>query len=127
MNSRLSVNVSSEIGELQGVILHTPGAEVENMTPMDAHRALYSDILNLEVARKEYSQINGVLSKITRTYQIKDLLYEVVSKTKAKNQLIDTICQHEGVLHLKEELANIPSKQLVNILIEGLPLKRNSL
>lgn len=127
MKSRLTVDVSSEIGELQGVILHTPGAEVENMTPMDAHRALYSDILNLEVARREYSQINGVLSKVTQTFQIKDLLYEVVRKQHAKEELISLICMHEGVMHLKEELLDIPPKQLVNTLIEGLPLKRNSL
>ncbi|MDD2277963.1 MAG: arginine deiminase family protein [Bacteroidales bacterium] len=127
MNRKLSVDVSSEIGELQGVILHTPGAEVENMTPMDAHRALYSDILNLDVARKEYAQLCGVLSKVTKTYEIKDLLYEVLSKPNAKQELINKICLHEGAMHLKEELGDIPPKQLVNTLIEGLTLKRNSL
>ena len=71
----MEINVSSEIGTLGGVIIHTPGAEVENMTPMDAHRALYSDILNLSVARKEYAQLNGVLSKVTKVFQISDLLY----------------------------------------------------
>ena len=46
----LNLNIQSEIGELEGVILHTPGAEVENMTPGTAQRALYSDILNLSIA-----------------------------------------------------------------------------
>ena len=127
MNTKLAVNVSSEIGELQGVILHTPGAEVENMTPIDAHRALYSDILNLEVARKEYAQISGVLSKVTKTYQVSELLYEVIRKPFAREELINTICKHEGVMHLREEIASIPSKELVNLLIEGLPLNRNTL
>lgn len=127
MSSKLSVNVTSEIGELQGVIIHTPGAEVENMTPMEAHRALYSDILNLEVARKEYSQISGVLSKVTKTYQVSELLYEVIRKPSAREELINTICKHEGVMHLREEIASIPSKELVNLLIEGLPLNRNTL
>jgi arginine deiminase len=27
------VDIRSEIGELEGVIIHTPGPEVENMTP----------------------------------------------------------------------------------------------
>lgn len=127
MSNKLNVNVHSEIGELEGVIIHTPGAEVENMTPMDAHRALYSDILNLEVARKEYSQLSGVLSKVTRTYEVSELLYEVVRKPAARDELIETICKHEGVMHLRDELANTPSKQLASILIEGLPLTRNSL
>ena len=47
--SAISLNVQSEIGKLEGVILHRPGAEVENMTPQTAQRALYSDILNLSI------------------------------------------------------------------------------
>ena len=64
--STLSLNVQSEIGKLQGVILHSPGAEVENMTPGTAQRALYSDILNLSIAQREYEQLKGVLGNIQR-------------------------------------------------------------
>ena len=71
MNPIIEVNVQSEIGKLNGVILHTPGEEVENMTPENAERALYSDIINLSIAREEYKQISGVLSKITRTYLVR--------------------------------------------------------
>ena len=46
MNPIVEVNVQSEIGKLNGVIIHTPGEEVENMTPENAERALYSDIIN---------------------------------------------------------------------------------
>lgn len=127
MSSKMRVCVNSEIGELQGVILHTPGAEVENMTPIDAHRALYSDILNLEVARKEYAQLSGILAKVTKTFQVSELLYEVIRKPNAREELINTICKHEGVMHLRDELASFPSKKLVSLLIEGLPLKRNTL
>ena len=55
------IDIQSEIGELEGVILHTPGPEVENMTPQNAERALYSDILNLSVAQKEYAQLSDLL------------------------------------------------------------------
>ena len=37
----LNINIQSEIGGLDAVLLHTPGAEVENMTPKMAQRALY--------------------------------------------------------------------------------------
>jgi len=74
----VKVNVQSEIGRLKGVILHTPGAEVENMTPCTAQRALYSDILNLSIAQKEYSQLDGVLKRYTKTYQVNDLLKTVL-------------------------------------------------
>jgi arginine deiminase len=127
METKLSVNVHSEIGTLEGVIIHSPGAEVENMTPMDAHRALYSDILNLSVAQKEFAQISSVLSKVTKTFEVKDLLYEVVRKPFARDELINTICKHEGVMHLRDELSSIASKDLVKLLIEGLPIIRNTL
>lgn len=62
----LNINVHSEIGKLEGVIIHLPGAEVENMTPENAERALYSDILNLSVALPEYNNFAGVLRKFTK-------------------------------------------------------------
>ncbi|MFA5649463.1 MAG: arginine deiminase family protein [Bacteroidales bacterium] len=127
MSGKINICVNSEIGELQGVIIHTPGEEVENMTPVNAHRALYSDILNLDVAKKEYSQLSGVLSKITKTFQVSDLLYEVISKPSAREELIRTICQRENALHLYDELASIPPKQLGSLLIKGLPLIKDTL
>jgi arginine deiminase len=57
---KINVGVSSEIGLLEGVMIHTPGHEVENMTPGNAQRALYSDILNLSVATREYAHLKGV-------------------------------------------------------------------
>ena len=56
--------INSEFGKLEGVIVHTPGSEVENMTPGNAERALYSDILNLSIASNEYAQLTGVLKKV---------------------------------------------------------------
>ncbi|HRW62511.1 MAG TPA: arginine deiminase, partial [Bacteroidales bacterium] len=73
MAGKININVRSEIGELEAVILHTPGSEVENMTPKNAERALYSDILNLSVAKKEYAQLSNVLGKLTKTFEVKDL------------------------------------------------------
>jgi Arginine deiminase len=127
MDSRVEINVCSEVGELEGVILHTPGAELENMTPKNAQRALYSDILNLAVARKEYAQLSGVLSKIAKTYQVSDLLTQVVSNEKAKEHLIDQICNLENNYGIKDELLMLDPKELSRQLIEGVTLKRNNL
>ncbi len=62
-SSKMTLNVQSEVGKLDAVLTHYPGPEVENMTPRNAQRALYSDILNLSIARKEYDQQLGVLYK----------------------------------------------------------------
>ena len=68
-NNDYSVRINSEIGELEAVIIHSMGSEVENMTPENAERALYSDILNLSVAQTEYFQFREVLRKTTKVSQ----------------------------------------------------------
>jgi arginine deiminase len=127
MSTPIVPNVTSEIGELEAVILHTPGPEVENMTPGNAERALYSDILNLPVAIEEYQQLSGVLEKVCKTFQVKDLLSEILIDPDIKVSLIERICTHEKVLNIKEDLLALNHKELAAQLIEGVALKRDSL
>ncbi len=127
MIKTIDTGVFSEIGELEGVILHTPGKEVENMTPSNAERALYSDILNLSVAVEEYQQFSGVLEKVTQTFQVKDLLAEILEQPKIKLSLIEKICTYEQVLNIKEDLLELPAQELARQLIEGVNLKSDSL
>ena len=123
----LSLNIQSEIGELEGVILHTPGAEVENMTPGTAQRALYSDILNLSIAKTEYDQLQGVLGKYTRTFQVTDLLEQVLANYSQREMLIKKVCESEGALEYYEQLMAMPSAELAKALIEGVPARKNTL
>ena len=64
MSSKLKVGVTSEIGDLEGVIIHVPGLEVENMTPKNHESALYGDILNLSIAQQEYYYFKTVLENM---------------------------------------------------------------
>ena len=123
----LKINVQSEIGRLDAVLLHTPGAEVENMTPRMAQRALYSDILNLHIARREYEQIEGVLSKVAKVYQVRDLLAMVLDDPEARRELITRICIAERAGNCFETLMAMTTPQLVTALIEGLPARIDTL
>ena len=96
----MKVNVSSEIGNLQGVIIHHPGSEIENMTPQNAERALYSDILNLTVATKEYCEFESVLRKFTKVYEVKDLLSEALQSENVRRELAHKVCANEKATHL---------------------------
>lgn len=126
-NTRLTINVQSEIGALEAVLLHTPGTEVENMTPRMAQRALYSDILNLSIARKEYEQIEGVLSQVARVYQVRDLLAKVLDQQEARRDLISRICIAEQADGCFDTLMAMPTAKLVTALIEGLPARIDTL
>lgn len=78
------MTLSSEVGRLRGVVLHRPGVEIERMTPATIHEALYSDLLGCATARKEYTQLETFLSRITKTYYFDDLLAETLADAEAR-------------------------------------------
>ena len=119
--------INSEIGRLEGVIIHTPGSEVENMTPENAERALYSDILNLSVASKEYAQLAGVLKSVTKVFDVKDLLSDILKDEKVKFQLVEKICANQDFICNAHDLLQKSASQLTNLLIEGVVIKKNNL
>ena len=123
----MKIDIKSEIGKLETVILHTPGPEVENMTPDNAERALYSDILNLSVAQKEYAPLAALLAGVCQTHQVRDLLEEVLDDPSARTLLITDICTAEGCLDLYDALMELPSPDLAGQLIEGVALPRDNL
>jgi arginine deiminase len=127
MNEKMNVNITSEFGELEGVMIHTPGLEVEEMTPETAKRALYSDILNLSVAREEYDQLKGVLIRISHCLEITDLLAEILKNENVKNMLLADICVQENAVGILQGLSELNAHELARQLIQGVPIKRNNL
>lgn len=123
----LKIDIQSEIGRLDAVLLHRPGCEVENMTPRNVQRALYSDILNLSIAQKEYEQLSGVLSKVCKVYEVYDLLVKVLEQWKPRADLIQRICETEDVVPYIDILMEMESEDLARVLIEGLPARIDTL
>ncbi len=87
--SPCKINVSSETGRLRAVLLHRPGVEIECMTPLNAHRALYSDILNKNIVDKEYANFSGVLEKWAQVYYVEDILEQLLVDDNIKQELAD--------------------------------------
>lgn len=124
---KLKIDIQSEVGRLDAVLLHRPGAEVENMTPRNVQRALYSDILNLSIAQNEYEQLSGVLFKVAKVYEVRDLLVKVLDQWKPRADLIRRICETEDVMSYLDMLMEMKSQDLARVLIEGLPAKIDTL
>lgn len=124
---KLKIDIQSEVGRLDAVLLHRPGAEVENMTPRNVQRALYSDILNLSIAQNEYEQLSGVLSKVAKVYEVSDLLVKVLDQWKPRADLIRRICETEDVMSYLDTLMEMKSADLARVLIEGLPARIDTL
>ena len=122
-----AIQVYSEIGDLQGVILHPPGPEVENMTPKNAERALYSDILNLAVARREYNQLECLLEELIPTFRVMDLLKDILRSTEIREMIVKKACYNEGHPELIDRLLTLNEKLLAKQLVQGVSLERTTL
>jgi len=115
----INVNVSSEIGKLQHVLVHAPGPEIENMTPEDAHLYLFSDILNQQVAQKEYGYFKKTLQRFAKVHEISELLADILTQDNIKNALVDRICKAEDRMMIAEYLKTLPANELARQLIQG--------
>ena len=123
----IDINVNSEIGPLETVIIHSPGQEMENMTPDMAAEVLYDDILTLELADREHRQLRGVLGQVADVVEFIDLLVEVLGDDKVRRALMEALVDLFDCPELYDELVEMPSKALAHQLIEGTPKKAISL
>ena len=121
---KIPVRLYSEIGRLNAVLLHKPGPEIEAMTPLNAHHALYQDILNKDIVDEEYRLFSGVLSKCTKTYQVRDLLAEVLADSSVADDLVRRSCLSDGCEYLIPELLAQKPDQLAQTLIEGFSYRK---
>lgn len=133
MKTLRPVNINSEVGKLRGVILHCPGKEVACMTPNETRAALYSDIINTDVAEREYFRISGVLSMLADTFEVKDLLTEILRDEKQRFEVLGRIEEIEPELgykcygtSLKEKMMDYSPEELSRLLIEGVEMERDN-
>ena len=119
--NKTTVNVSSEYGRLNAVMLHRPGIEIERMTPYNAADALYSDILSKHIVDKEYDAFRGVFEKWTKVYYVEDILADLMENDDVRQRLVTQSCQIDDCPHLVDELMNHDSRRLAEELIEGVP------
>ena len=115
----MSVHVTSEIGALQSVLVHTPGRELEAVTPGNREDYLYDDIIDLEIAQREHRQFVSVLKRFGRVHQVRDLLTEILQQPDARDYLITKTMDVVPQDALAQRLDALPAEQIVTMLIEG--------
>src|SRR5918999_1839434 len=115
----MSVHVTSEIGVLESVLVHTPGRELEAVTPGNRADYLYDDIIDLEIAQREHRQFVSVLKRFARVVQVRDLLTEILEQPEARDFLITKTMDVVPSDALAQRLSALPSAQIVEMLIQG--------
>ncbi|MGH7560373.1 MAG: arginine deiminase family protein [Gemmatimonadales bacterium] len=115
-----SVSVTSEIGALEAVLVHTPGRELEAVTPATREAYLYDDLIGLEVSAREHARLRTVLCRFARVYEIGDLLTEALARPEAREYLIGKTMDVVPSEPLAQQLGQLPPAALVKLVIEGL-------
>ena len=115
----MSVHITSEIGALQSVLVHTPGRELEAVTPGNRADYLYDDIIDLEIAQREHRQFVSVLRRFARVVQVRDLLAELLHEPDAREYLISKTMDVVPSDELAQRMGALPPDDIVNMLIEG--------
>ena len=121
------INMDSEIGALNAVMVHRPGKEIENMTPASAAEVLYDDILNLQLAEREHDQLTGVLRRVADVYEFEDLLSDALANEGMKGLLVDELVKLYSCEELAQELKDMDNAGLAAQLFQGTPMHKDSL
>ncbi|MBA3260559.1 MAG: hypothetical protein H0T68_13975 [Gemmatimonadales bacterium] len=115
----MPVEVTSEISQLETVLVHTPGPELEAVTPGNREDFLYDDIIDLEIAQREHRQFVSVLKRFARVFQVRDLLAEILAAEEARHFLITKTMDVVPDDELAQRLSTMPAAQIVEMLIQG--------
>lgn len=114
-----ALQLSSEIGQLEAVLVHTPGAEIRAVTPGNKGDYLYDDIIQPEIAQREHRRFVAVLQRFATVYQVADLLAEVLERPEAREYFIRATLNVVPSEVLGQQLNELAPKALARVIIEG--------
>ncbi|MEX2110652.1 MAG: arginine deiminase family protein [Gemmatimonadaceae bacterium] len=115
----MPVHVTSEIGALRTVLVHSPGAELLAVTPSTRADFLYDDIVDADLAKREHRRFVQVLERFCEVLHVGDLLAEVLEDSKVRELIIRETLDVVPLEPLAAELRGLPPEAVVRLLIEG--------
>jgi arginine deiminase len=115
----MPVHVTSEIGSLKSVLVHTPGRELEAVTPGNREDYLYDDIIDLDIAQREHRQFVSVLKRFATVFHVRDLLTDVLQQPEGREYLISKTMDVVTSDELGQRLSALPAEEIVQMLVEG--------
>ncbi len=113
------VRVTSEIGPLRSVLVHTPGNELVAVTPGSREDYLYDDIIDLDLAQREHRRFVAVLERFAEVYEVRDLLTEIAARPEVREFLTTRALEVVPSDALAKQLAQLAPESLVSLMIEG--------
>jgi arginine deiminase len=115
----MTVHVTSEIGRLRSVVVHTPGAELLGVTPATREDYLYDDLPDADQAQQEHRRFTAVLQRFCQVYEVRDLLAQVLENRETRELLVRETMDIVPSEPLAREIEALPPAELVTMLVEG--------
>src|SRR3954470_6588259 len=115
----MPAHVSSEIGRLRGVLVHSPGPELLAVTPSNRADYLYDDIIDYDAAAREHRRFIAILERFTTVYQVRNLLADILSTPQSRELLIRETMDIVPSEPLARDISGLDAQALVRMLIEG--------
>jgi len=115
----MPVHVTSEIGALRTVLVHSPGNELLAVTPSTRADFLYDDIVDAALAKREHKRFVQVLERFCEVLHVRDLLAEVLEDAEVRELIIRETLDVVPLVPLASELRELPPAAVVSLLIEG--------
>lgn len=119
-------DIRSETGLLNAVIVHTPGREMELVSPTATGELLFEDILYVEHAQQEHALMVDIFSLICgkngHVLQISDLLLQAFAIEEARHQFVNDVCRRTTALNLgavATELKQLSAEELHQFALTG--------
>ncbi|MFL5469156.1 MAG: arginine deiminase family protein, partial [Gemmatimonadaceae bacterium] len=116
---RMPVHVTSEIGALRTVLVHSPGNELLAVTPSTRADFLYDDIVDADLAKREHRRFVQVLERFCEVLHVRDLLADVLEDPQVRELIIRETLDVVPLEPLALELRELPPAAVVTLLIEG--------
>ncbi len=121
------VRVDSEIGELEEVVVHSPGSEIEAMTPSTLEEVLYNDIVPLGIVADEHRKLKSLLERFATVRELATLLKESLLVPGALEELVEDVVRLYGLPGRREELLARSADALIRDLVGGLKQRKDTL
>lgn len=115
----MPAHVSSEIGRLRSVLVHSPGPELMAVTPSNRADYLYDDIIDGESAAREHRRFIAILERFTTVHQVRSLLADILSNAQSRELLIRETMDIVPSEPLARDINELDAGALVRMLIEG--------
>jgi arginine deiminase len=115
----MKVQVTSEIGQLNAVLVHTPGPELLAVTPRTREDFLYDDIIEADTARREHQRFIAILERFSKVYQVRALLEDVLQQPEVRELFVRETMDIVPSEPLAREIARLEAGELASMLIEG--------